>query len=200
MRITHLSTIALALTLTACVDTTGLSAQSSKGPHPQSNADAVVQVVEYGDLQCPSCQSAQTGVVEPLLAQFGSQIRFEFRQFPLSSIHRYALVAAQASECAADQGRFWEFLDMAYEKQAELDRPALSTWATELKLDMDLFERCVDSEIKRDAVIAEYDEGKTSGVGGTPTFFVNGQGVVMEANDSVQKAVQAALDAVKASL
>lgn len=193
--------LALALTVSACVDTTGLKAESSKGPHPKSNPNAAVTVVEYGDLQCPACQGAQVGIVHPLLEQFGSQIRFEFRQFPLSSIHRNALMAAQASECAADQGKFWEFLDLNYERQNELSRSAVSSWAKELKLDTDLFERCLDSEIKRDTVIAEYDAGDELGVGGTPTFVVNGQPVSMAGDaQAVQKAVQAALDAMKARL
>ena len=190
-----------ALLLAACVDTTGLSAESSNPPHPKSNPNAAVVVAEYADLQCPACKGAHVGIVQPLVEKLGSQIRYEFHHFPLSSIHRNALVAAQGAECASDQSKFWDFIDIAYERQEELSRTALTEWATELKLDADLFDRCVDSGIKRDAVLAEYRDGQSKNVAGTPTFFVNGQAIQMNGDaSSVEKAVQAALDAMKAKL
>jgi len=167
----------LSLGLVACVDTTGLSEETSRTPNPRSNANAAVIVEEFADLQCPSCKAAHSMVVEPLLAQYGTQIRYDFKQFPLSSIHRYALDAAEASECAADQNKFWEFVDVAFEKQESLSDSALSEWGEELGLDTDLYERCRASNIKRDMIQAEYDAGRELGVTGTPTFFVNGKRV-----------------------
>lgn len=164
----------LSLGLVACVDTTGLSGETSRTPNPRSNANAAVIVEEYADLQCPSCKAAHSVVVEPLLAQYGTQVRYDFKQFPLSSIHRYALDAAEASECAADQNKFWEFIDVAFEKQDTLSDAALSEWGEELGLDTDLYERCRASNIKREMIQAEYDAGRERGVTGTPTFFVNG--------------------------
>jgi protein-disulfide isomerase len=169
--------IAVTLTLAACVDTTGLSADSSKTPHPSTDANAVVTLTEYGDLQCPACRAAYSQLTEPLVAKYGKQIRFEFKQFPLTSIHRYAMEAAEASECAADQGKFWEFVNLDYTEQEKLNSDQLGVWAEQLDLDMDLFDRCRDSHIKRDAIMAEYDAGKAMGVGGTPSFFVNGERV-----------------------
>jgi protein-disulfide isomerase len=176
------------LFVAACVDTTGLSAESSRPVHPKSNADAVVIVQEFADLQCPACKAAHEAIVKPLLEAQGSKIRYEFRHFPLRSIHRYALEAAEASECAADQGKFWEFVDMNYEKQSDLSNETLRQWAVQLKLNMDVFDRCVKSEIKRDHVMAEYEAGKKLGVTGTPSFFVNGKKV--ESNfDAITKAI-----------
>jgi protein-disulfide isomerase len=163
----------LSLALVACVDTTGLSDTSSKTPHPSTEPNAIVTVTEFGDLQCPACKAAQTMIVEPLIQKYGKQIRFEFHQFPLSSIHRYAMEAAEASECAADQGKFWEFVDMAYEKQDELNSDAITQWGKEIGVDEALFERCRASHIKRDLIETQYDQGRTLGVDGTPTFFVN---------------------------
>ncbi len=172
-----LSLAALSLGLVACVDTTGLSAESSRPSHPRSNANAAVVVEEFADLQCPSCKAASTMIVPPMLEKYGAQIRYDYHQFPLSSIHRYAMDAAEASECAADQGKFWEFVDVAFAKQEELSPAALDAWGEALELDTDLYERCRASHIKRDTIQAEYDAGRALGVTGTPTFFVNGKKV-----------------------
>ncbi len=185
-------TFVLSLTLAACVDTTGISADSSKAAHPSTDANATVTVTEYGDLQCPSCRAAQDLVVKPLITKYGKQIRFEFKQFPLRAMHPYALIAAEASECAADQGKFWEFIDLVFTNQTSLSEDALYGWAEELKLDMDLFGRCVKSHIKRDVILAEYDAGQELGVSGTPTFFVNGKKI-----ESTIAAISAAVDEVK---
>lgn len=181
--------IAATLALTACVDTTGISAESAKTPHPSTDANAIVTLTEYGDLQCPACRSAYTLLDQPIIQKYGKQIRFEFKHFPLTSIHQYALAAAEASECAADQGKFWEFVDLDYTEQEKLNNDQLDVWGKQLGLDMDLFDRCRKSHIKRDAIMAEYDAGKALGVNGTPTFFVNGERV-----ESTTEAITAAID------
>ncbi len=113
-------TVFLTLSLAACgTDTTGLSADSSRGP--AGNPNSAVTVTEFGDLQCPACRSAHTLLEKPLIEKYGSQVRFDFLHFPLQTIHPYALKLAEASECAADQEKFWEFLDVAYERQSELE-------------------------------------------------------------------------------
>ncbi len=180
------------LALTACVDTTGLSDQSTKTIHPDTNANAAVTVVEYGDLECPACKTALTTLAEPIIAQYGSQIRFEFRHFPLASIHPFAMEAAEASECAADQGKFWEFLDIDYANQEQLSKQSIEDWGEEIGLDMDLFSRCRSSNIKRKMILAEYDAGAAAGVRGTPTFFVNGVIVPATVGD-LGKAIQTAV-------
>ena len=178
------------LALAACVDTTGLSADSSRPA--RGNPDAGVVVTEFGDFQCPACRATHELVNKPLLEKYGKKIKFVFKHFPLRSIHQYAFDAAQASECAADQGKFWEFVDLNYQKQDQLSRSALQEWAKELNLDMDLFARCVDSGIKRKAILADYDEGTKAGVTGTPTYFVNG---VKSPNsmEDLTKAIDAAI-------
>src|SRR3989338_597285 len=139
------------LTLAACgVDTTGLSPESSKTIHPKSNPNAAVTVVEFADLQCPACRAAHLTLVGPLLEQRGQNIRYEFHHFPLSSAHRYAMASAEAAECAADQGKFWEYVDLNYINQDKLNPDTIDDWGEELKLDMDLYRRCRTSHIKRD--------------------------------------------------
>lgn len=163
-----LSTIVLALA--ACE---GASQASSRPPKGNPNAAVVVQ--EYADLQCPACRAAHTSISLPLVAQYGDRVRFEHKHFPLRSIHRYALEASEASECAADQGKFWEYVDLAFEKQQEMTLESFAVWAGELGLDTAKFEKCMKGHIHRDAILADYKEGRDLGVNGTPTFFVNGQ-------------------------
>lgn len=189
-RLLPLSLAALSLALAACVDTTGLSAESSRSAHPKTNANASVVVTEYGDLQCPACRSAFAMLINPLVEKYGTRISLEFEHFPLQTIHPYALPAAEASECAADQGKFWEYIDLVYMNQDKLNRDALAQWATQLQLDMDTFGRCTKSHIKRETILADYEEGSENGVQGTPTFFVNGAKV-----EATMDALSAAIDA-----
>jgi len=164
------------LLLVSCVSKEGLSAESSKPPagNPQSS----LLVEEFADLQCPSCKGAHTTLFKPLIEKYGSAIRYEFRHLPLRQIHAYAQEAAEAAECAADQGKFWEFVDDTYENQSRLGRKDLLARAEKVGVaDGKLFERCVKSRIKRDAVQREYQEGVKRGVSGTPTFFIAGEKV-----------------------
>lgn len=177
----------------ACVDTTGLTSAIHIDAHPATSQNALVTVTEYADLQCPSCRSAHAVLVQPLIATYGTKISYDFRHFPLSSIHRYAMEAAEASECAGDQGKFWEFVDHAYEHQSDLSSAAIRTWARDIDLDLPLFERCVSSHIKRKAIQASYDEGVAKGVKGTPTFFVNGRQTVATI-EALSAAIDAALE------
>lgn len=164
------------LALSSCVDTTGLSPDSSR--KPKGNLIASVSVVEYADLQCEACRAVQAAVIKPLLEKYGDRIRFEFRHFPILTSHPYALDAAQAAECAADQGRFWEFVDIAYSRQDALNRKVLPQWAKDAWVqDTRLFSRCLASGIKKATVMSDLNAGKEQGVEGTPTFFVNGKKV-----------------------
>lgn len=192
MRTRLLLSSASVLLFAACVDTTGISKTTTRPPHPKSNANAAVTVEEFADFQCPACKAAHTVILEPLLEKYGKNIRFEFRHFPIASIHRNALTAAQGGECAADQNKFWEFETLDYTEQEKLVKSpdAVFEWAEKLELDMELFRRCMKSGIKKDIVMADYNAGRELGVKGTPTFFVNGERV-----DSEIEKIEAAIDA-----
>ncbi len=181
------------LFLAACsVDTTGIAMESNRPPHPKSNANSAVIVTEFIDLQCEACRAAQTRIIKPMLEQYGSQMRYEVKHFPIYPNHRYSKEAAEAAECVADQGKFWEFEEMDYENQDDLSPTEISQWAKALNLDMDLFERCRKSDIKMAIVDATQEEGKKLGVNGTPTFFVNGKKV-----ESTIQAIGAAIQAAQ---
>lgn len=173
--------------LVACSSTDATSVRPPKG-----NPNATVLVEEFADLQCPACKSAHAQVTAPIIAKYNNDIRFEFNHFPLRSIHRFALDAAEMSECAADQGHFWEFVDLAYEKQSELSFDALLDWSEAIGLDTDAAERCWKSHSKRSIVLDDYKKGRDREVAGTPTYFVNGQRVD-SGFDTLSNAIDAAL-------
>lgn len=154
---------------------------------------APVTVVEYGDFECPHCKKA-TGAVNLLLTRFGEQMRFAFRPFPLEGIHPHALRAAEAAECAAGQGKFWEMHDLLFEKQEHLELRQIFDYARTLGLDMARFTAEMDDGIYLQRVREHQRSGDASGVRGTPTFFVNG-GLV-----DVSYGLHALLDAVDAQL
>ncbi len=141
--------------------------------HVRGPEHAPVTIVEYGDFECPHCKQA-VGAVKLLFARFAEQVRFAFRPFPLEGVHPHALRAAQAAECAAGQGKFWEMHDLLFEKQEHLQRHQLFDYARTLGLDMARFTAEMDDEIYLQRVRECQRSGDTSGVRGTPTFFVNG--------------------------
>ena len=184
---TPLTLLSLCLFLTAC----GEVAVSSR--QPKGNPNASVLVEEFADLQCPACAAAHSRIVEPLLDKYGTEIRFEHKHFPLRSIHRFALDASEMSECAADQGKYWEYIDIAFTNQSDLSLDSIVEWAEALGLDADKAERCWKSHSKRDTALADYKEGREREINGTPSFFVNG--VRVETGfDTLSEAIDKALE------
>ncbi len=145
----------------------------SADDHSEGPAGAPLTLVEYGDYQCPYCGAAYP-VVKRLQKTLGKKLRFVFRNFPLTQSHPYALIAAEAAEAAALQGKFWEMHDLLFEQQAFLDPDIIPSWAERIGLDLEKF----GNDIKRDIVAKRITEdrrsGIRSGVNGTPTFFING--------------------------
>ncbi len=183
----------LSFSLAACsVDTTGLSPESSRVP--EGNPDAPVTVMEFADLQCPACKSSHEFINKQLISKYNGNIRFEFKHFPLQALHTFALEAAQASECAADQGKFWDFINLTYAEQDALSSSQLRTWAKKLSLDTALFDRCVRSGIKKDTVLADYALGQSKDVNSTPTYFVNNTKITSNTLEEITAAIDAILD------
>lgn len=137
-------------------------------------ADASVIVQEFSDFQCPACQSAES-TVKKIVQDYGDRIRFEYKHFPLTRIHPKAFSAALASECAHDQGKFWEYHDLLFLNQPNFSNPDLESYASQLGLDAASFSACLKSRAKADIVNSNMDEAESLGLTGTPTFFVNGK-------------------------
>jgi protein-disulfide isomerase/rhodanese-related sulfurtransferase len=175
---THLMRATEALPPAAALPSAAALAQRLIRPdsHVTGNPQAAVSLVEFGDLQCPSCAASEQTVRE-LRQRYGDRVRFVFRQFPLERIHRYALHAAEATECAADQGKFWEALDRLYRANGELNDDSLKRYAAELGLDMGKFNACMSSGATLARIRRDADDGHALGVRATPTFFIGRQRV-----------------------
>jgi protein-disulfide isomerase len=142
--------------------------------HAQGPAEATVTLVEYGDYQCPYCGAAYP-IVKRVQKEFGSGLRFVFRNFPITNAHPHAAWAAETAEAAAAQGRFWEMHDFLYEHQRSLGEEApFAREEARLKLDVPRLAREVAGAAYAPRIEEDYMSGVRSGVNGTPTFFIDG--------------------------
>jgi protein-disulfide isomerase len=142
--------------------------------HIKGTVNAPLTLVEYGDYECPYCGAAYP-VVKQIQQNLGDQVCFVFRNFPLTQAHPHAQHAAEAAEAAGAQGQFWEMHDMLFEHQEALDDLHLIQYATNLKLDVTLFELELATHVYAGRVREDFMSGVRSGVNGTPTFFINGR-------------------------
>lgn len=143
----------------------------------QGNPEATVTLVEYADFQCPAC-AAYHDVVKDVLAEYGDQIQFVYRHFPLVSIHPNAIPAAKAAEAAGMQGKFWEMQDLLYTNQSDWSqennpRPMFEGYAAELGLDSDQFLTDYNGDVVNDSVQANLREANNFRLGGTPSFILD---------------------------
>jgi protein-disulfide isomerase len=141
--------------------------------HLHGNRAAPIQLVEFGDYQCPFCGQAYS-VVAALEQELGDRLCFSFRNFPLVQAHPHALVAAEAAEAADAQGKFWEMHDVLYQHQDALDPPDIEEFAMLIGLDLPRFKHDLRTHAFVEKIRADLHSGALSGVNGTPTFFVNG--------------------------
>jgi len=143
------------------------------GDNVKGSVNAKVTIIEYSDFQCPFCGRAAP-TVKQVLAAYPNDVKLVYRHFPLPS-HSQAQKAAEASECAAQQGNFWEYHDKLFENQDALYVPMLKDYASQIGLNTTDFNLCLDSGAMYDKVQANKKEGEAAGVTGTPAFFVNGK-------------------------
>jgi Na+/H+ antiporter NhaA len=141
--------------------------------HIRGPEEAPVTLLEYGDLECPYCGQAE-GIIRSLLSDFGD-LRYVWRHLPLSDVHPHAQMAAEASEAAAAQGKFWEMHDMLLANQDELNVRDLVRYAGELGLDVEQFRTHLRKRKGAGRIADDVESADLSGVSGTPTFFVNGR-------------------------
>lgn len=158
--------------------------------HPSLGpANAPITIVEFSDYQCPFCYRWHEQVYNALLAAYPGKIRFIYRNFPLS-FHQNAFASAEAAMCAGDQGSYWQFHDLLFDKQAVLndqagtvlDQATYNQFADDLNLDVTTFEKCMTSHKYQQTIVDDMnyasslpmDSNGEAAVGGTPTFFING--------------------------
>lgn len=160
----------------------------SSGP-----ADAVVDVVEYADFECPYCQVMAMALVEAKTRMKGKSVRFSYRHFPLS-FHPHARPAAEFSQCAQEQGKFWEMHDAIYAATERMDPASLLGHAEDIGLDAQKLQACLASGRGAAQVDADLEYGKEIGVQGTPTLYINGRVFQGRASgDTLVEAIEAEL-------
>jgi protein-disulfide isomerase len=142
--------------------------------HVCGTPGAALELVMFGDFQCPYCRTAQPQV-HRVRRELGDRLLFAFRHFPLIEMHPMAEPAAEASESAAAQGNFWAYHDALYVSQPALSPQLLLTLAERLGLDPELVAHDLETGRWRPRVVRDLESGLASGVAGTPTFFVNGR-------------------------
>lgn len=140
--------------------------------------DAPITIIEFSDYECPYCRQWHSEVFAQLIETYGDQIRFVYRDFPLESIHANANSAAEAANCAHEQGAFWDYHDMLFSNEQGLGSSAYLEYASRLEIDQAAFQDCIDSSRYQDEVQADFEFAAELGVRSTPTFFVNGIAVV----------------------
>ena len=144
------------------------------GSPAKGGDNAVVTIVEFSDFQCPYCSRVEP-TIEQAIKVYGDQIKFVFRQFPLTSIHPFAQKAAEASLCAHEQGGFWKLHDAMFADQKSLAVDQLKSKAAELGMKADQFNSCMDTSKYAQKILSDLAEGQQAGVSGTPAMFVNGR-------------------------
>lgn len=162
-------------------------------PKPlKGKPDASVRIVEFSDLQCPACSAAHP-VTTRIMEEYGDRVSLEYKHFPLA-FHRFAFDAAMASECANDQGLFWEYVETAFTNQDQLDKAHLKQYGEDVGVaDRDAFNACLDTKAKEKYVKADMNEGIGKGVPGTPSFYINGVKLESWQYDDFKAALDAAL-------
>jgi protein-disulfide isomerase len=140
----------------------------SRGP-----ANAPIELIEFADFQCPYCLAAHP-TVRRVLETYGDRIKFVFRNFPLQS-HPQARPAAEAAQCANEQGKFWPYHDKLFDDPNKLSEAELKKTAADLGLNAAQFNKCVDDHKYQSVVDADFEAGGEAGVSGTPAFFINGR-------------------------
>lgn len=140
----------------------------------KGNLEAGVVLVEYSDFQCPACGAAAK-LLAKILPSYLDKIKFEYRHFPLVNSHRWAKGAAEAAECALDQGKFWEYHDLLFAHQNSLAKADLENYAAQAGLNVELWNDCLSTHAKRYAVEKDLAAAKSLRLPGTPSFFLNNQ-------------------------
>ena len=151
------------------------------GDERHVKGDGAVVMVEFSDFQCPACKSAE-GPVQEILSRYEGQVKFVYRHLPLNTIHPNAQMAAQASEAAHMQGKFYEYHDLLFETQIEWSqesdpRELFVGYAGRLGLDIDKFRSDMESEEAEDIVNKDSLDASRLGLSSTPSFFLNGERV-----------------------
>lgn len=144
--------------------------------------DAKVTIVEFSEYQCPYCKRYVDEAYKQIMADYGDQIRYIFRDYPLP-FHQHAQITAEATRCAGEQNMYWKYHDLLFEKadewvsQTEI-KDVLIGYSSQLGLNESQFRECLTSAKYTQSVKDDFALGQKMGVNGTPSFFINGRQLV----------------------
>lgn len=141
--------------------------------HIYGNGDALIELVEYGDYQCPYCGRAYH-TIKNIQQALGADLKFVFRHFPLSKAHPHAFAAAVAAEAAALQDKFWQMHDVIFENQEKLSTENWAFFANASGVNLWQFKNDIQKIELLNKVENDFESGLRSGVNGTPSFYING--------------------------
>ena len=147
---------------------------SAEGAPFKGPPSAPITIVEFSDFQCGYCKRV-LNVLNQVLEHYPDKVKLAFRDFPIVNIHPQAQKAAEAAHCAAEQGKFWEYHDLLFERQDDIPTINFSEPAKALGLELKSFQACLDSQKYKEKVERNYADGVKAGVSGTPAFFINGR-------------------------
>ncbi|MBI1822771.1 MAG: DsbA family protein [Nitrospirae bacterium] len=153
------------------------------GNHPfKGNPASKVVISEFSDFQCPACKGAEPNLKQ-LLTDYEGKVKFVFYNYPLTQNHPWAMLAAEAAQCAGDEDKFWPFHDLLYDRQeiwAKSGSPQslFNDYAVELGLNVTNFKSCLDKGKKRTLITEDQDKGDALQIQSTPTIFVNRQRII----------------------
>ena len=165
--------------------------------------DAVV-LTEYGDFQCPAC-GIYYQIVDQVKTKYKDQLAFQYRNYPLVSLHPNAMAAHKAAEAAARQGKFWEMYDLIYQNQdswkdSNSPQNTFEGYAQQLNLDIEKFRSDVASEEVNAVIQADMKAGQDLDITGTPTFLIDGKKIENPTSaDAFEKLIQDAIQSKKTS-
>ncbi|HNQ15639.1 MAG TPA: thioredoxin domain-containing protein, partial [Pyrinomonadaceae bacterium] len=165
---------------------------ATEGNPARGLATAPVTVVMFSDFQCSAC-SATHPILKRVLAEYGNKVRLVVRDYPLTVLHKDAYRAALAANAAAAQGKFFEYTELLYANQSALDDESLKKYAAEVGLNLSQFGLDFKSEKIAADVKRDMDDGKSIGITGTPTIFVNGVKIRDMSADGFRDAIELAL-------
>lgn len=150
---------------------------STEGEPILGDPSAPITMYEFSDFECPFCGKYAIEIFPKIKKEYvdSGKLKIVFKNFPLEQIHKNAKLAAEASECAFEQGKFWEYKDLLFKNQEKLGRDDLINYAKNLNLNIKQFTQCLDSKKYETEVNSDLQEGIQAGVSGTPTFFIEGE-------------------------
>lgn len=157
----------------------------------RGDVNAAVTIVEFTDFQCSAC-GGMYPIVEYVLKSYGNRVHFVVRNFPLTSVHPNAFLAAQAAEAAKTQGKYWEYIDLLFKNQTTLEVESLKKYATQVGLDRKRFDAELDSGKYEPIVRKDLEEGEGYGIDSTPTFFINGVILTDYSGEGLKSAIEKA--------